>query len=172
PRRGGAGIPPHGPPRLRPGHGTLAFVRQDPPDEPVRPRHPLEQHLRLVGRLARIQAGEARDRTGPVDGGRTPRPSGRRARDMDSTATASVSAPAAAAAALLAAGALAIALTGAVPQTGFPSDTANYLDACHRVASGLVLYRDFSSPIGPAALWPTAIFARAAGASAAALGRG
>ncbi|HVW19730.1 MAG TPA: hypothetical protein VHC86_00800 [Opitutaceae bacterium] len=90
---------------------------------------------------------------------------------MDSTSPRWLN-EAAVAAALLAAGALAIGLAGPVPQTIYPSDTANYLDACHSLAAGLVLDRDFSAPIGPAAFWPTAIFARMGGASAAALALG
>jgi hypothetical protein len=49
---------------------------------------------------------------------------------------------------------------GPAPQLNYPADDAAYLDACHRTATGQWLGRDYTSPIGPAAILPTALAMR------------
>jgi hypothetical protein len=49
---------------------------------------------------------------------------------------------------------------GPAPQLNYPADTANYLDACYRTALGQWLGRDYTSPIGPAAILPAALAMR------------
>lgn len=66
-------------------------------------------------------------------------------------------------------GAFLLAAGGAAPQLLFPSDDAAYLDACYRASLGQWLGRDFSSPIGPAALLPTVVVMKLGGASINAL---
>jgi len=72
------------------------------------------------------------------------------------------------------AGALAIGAglllgAGPAPQLIYPSDDATYLDACHRSTLGQWLGRDFSSPIGPAAILPTALAMKLSGTTVHAL---
>jgi hypothetical protein len=73
---------------------------------------------------------------------------------------------------LLLAGALGILLTGPAPQLSYASDTANYLSACGASAGGLILQRDYFSPIGPAAILPTVLAMRVHAATVAALAWG
>jgi hypothetical protein len=75
------------------------------------------------------------------------------------------------------AGSLALGLflliaAGPAPQLLFPSDDAAYLDACHRAALGQWMGRDFSSPIGPAALLPIVLAMKFRGATVNALALG
>ena len=49
---------------------------------------------------------------------------------------------------------------GPAPQLNYPADDAAYLDACYRTALGQCLGRDYTSPIGPAAILPTALAMR------------
>ncbi len=58
---------------------------------------------------------------------------------------------------------------GPAPQLLYPFDTAAYLDACHRAATGQWLGRDFGSPIGPAAILPTVLAMKVGGATVHAL---
>jgi hypothetical protein len=61
---------------------------------------------------------------------------------------------------LLMFGAALLGFAGPAPQLIFASDVVFYLDACHRAAGGQWLGRDFTSPIGPAALLPTVLAMR------------
>ncbi len=66
-------------------------------------------------------------------------------------------------------GAALLLAAGPAPQLLYPSDDVTYLDACHRAAIGQWLGRDFSSPIGPAALLPVVMAMKAAGTTVQAL---
>lgn len=75
------------------------------------------------------------------------------------SASLSSSQPNRAFALVAAAGTVAIALL-AVPQASYIDDTVAFLDGARRAATGAWLGRDFSSPIGPGAFVPTALFLR------------
>lgn len=49
---------------------------------------------------------------------------------------------------------------GPAPQLNYPADDATYLDACYRTATGQWLGRDYTSPVGPAAILPAALAMR------------
>lgn len=69
-------------------------------------------------------------------------------------------------------GAWLLLAAGPAPQLNYPSDVAAYLDACQRGALGQWLGRDFSSPIGPAALLPTVMAMQLVGSTVQALALG
>lgn len=65
--------------------------------------------------------------------------------------------------ALLAGGALLLWSAGPAPLGQYPSDVVNYLDASQRTLLGQWMARDYTAPIGPAALWPVALAMRLTG---------
>lgn len=75
-------------------------------------------------------------------------------------------------AAALAGGTILLPAAGPAPQLLYPSDVTAYLDACHRASLGQWLGRDFSSPVGPAALLPTVLAMKLGGANVNALPHG
>lgn len=88
---------------------------------------------------------------------------------ISSPANASSRFPTAFFAGALAFGATLLIAAGPAPQLIYPSDDAAYLDACQRASLGQWMGRDFSSPIGPAALLPTALAMKLGGATVNAL---
>lgn len=72
----------------------------------------------------------------------------------------------------LALGTMLLLAAGPAPQLIYPSDDVVYLDACHRASLGQWLGRDYTSPIGPAALLPTTLAMKIGGADVRALANG